>query len=102
MDELRKELAAVKSEAEKKLVDLQMELKLVKQENSVIRKELLETLDKFSMQAEKLKRYEMSAGSCCRIHEADICRKQGGGVSRVTENCYAKLSCISVGNRVTV
>ena len=59
----RKELAAVKSEAEKKLVDLQMELKLVKQENSVIRKELLETLDKFSMQAEKLKRYEMSAAA---------------------------------------
>ena len=63
VDELRKELAAVKSEAEKKLVDLQMELKLVKQENSVIRKELLETLDKFSMQAEKLKRYEMSAAA---------------------------------------
>ena len=40
-----------------------MELKLVKQENSVIRKELLETLDKFSMQAEKLKRYEMSAAA---------------------------------------
>lgn len=70
VDELRKELAAVKSEAEKKLVDLQMELKLVKQENSVIRKELLETLDKFSMQAEKLKRYEMSAAAVCRIHEA--------------------------------
>ena len=62
-EELEKELAAVKSEAEKKLAELQLELKLLKQENSVVRKELLETLDKFSMQAEKLKRYEMSAAA---------------------------------------
>ena len=63
VDALKKELAAVKSEAGKKLADLQAELKLLKQENSVIRKELLETLDKFSMLADKLKRYEMSAAA---------------------------------------
>ena len=62
-DSLKEELAAVKSEAGRKLADLQAELKLLRQENSVIRRELLETLDKFSMLADKLKRYEMSAAA---------------------------------------
>ena len=61
--ELEKEFAAYKREAERKLAVLKMEVDLLKQENAVIRKELLETLDKFSMQAEKLKRYEMSAAA---------------------------------------
>ncbi len=63
VEALEKELAAVKSEAEKKLADLQAELNLVKQGNAVIRRELLETLDKFSMLADRLKRYEMSAAA---------------------------------------
>ena len=63
VEALQRELETVKSESDKKLADLQAELRLLKQENSVIRKELLETLDKFSMLADRLKRYEMSAAA---------------------------------------
>lgn len=60
---LEKELNAVRRKAEKDLAEMRREMNLLKEENKVIRKELLETLDKFSMQAEKLKRYEMSASA---------------------------------------
>jgi len=68
--QLEKELADQKSEAGKKLAALtneksrlEAELETQKRENSVIRKKLLETLGKYSMLAEKLKRYEMSAAA---------------------------------------
>lgn len=68
--QLEQELADLKSESGKKLAALaneksrlEAELEAQKRENSVMRKELLETLGKYSMLAEKLKRYEMSAAA---------------------------------------
>jgi len=70
VSQLEQELAEQKAEAGKKLAALaneksrlEAELEAQKRESSVIRKELLETLGKYSMLAEKLKRYEMSAAA---------------------------------------
>ncbi len=56
LEALRKDLAT--SEAERKR--LKDDLDFSSKENSILRRELLETLDKYSMQAERLKRLEMS------------------------------------------
>ena len=68
--QLEKELAALKRESEKKLADLsnerdrlKAEVKTLQDENQLIRKELIETLGKYSMLAEKLKRLERSAAA---------------------------------------
>jgi len=70
VSQLEREFAMQKTEAGKKLAQLandknrlEAEVETLKHENSVIRKELLETLGKYSMLAEKLKRYEMSAAA---------------------------------------
>ena len=63
--QLEKELADLKQKSEKKLADLsnerdrlKAEVKTLQDENLLIRKELIETLEKYSMLAEKLKRLE--------------------------------------------
>ena len=68
--QLEKELDALKQETEKKLAALsnerdrlKAEVKTLQEENSLIRKELIETLEKYSMLAEKLKRLEKSAAA---------------------------------------
>ena len=68
--QLEKELAALKQETEKRLAvltnerdRLRAEVKTLQEENSLIRKELIETLEKYSMLAEKLKRLERSAAA---------------------------------------
>ena len=68
--QLEKELAALKQESEKKFADLsnerdrlKAEVKTLQDENLLIRKELIETLEKYSMLAEKLKRLERSAAA---------------------------------------
>ena len=68
--QLEKELADLKQKSEKKLADLsnerdrlKAEVKTLQDENLLIRKELIETLEKYSMLAEKLKRLERSAAA---------------------------------------
>ena len=68
--QLERELTALKQESEKKLAvlsnerdRLKAEVKTLQEENSLIRKELIETLEKYSMLAEKLKRLERSAAA---------------------------------------
>ena len=68
--QLEKELDALKRETEEKLAvlsnerdRLRAEVKTLQEENSLIRKELIETLEKYSMLAEKLKRLEKSAAA---------------------------------------
>ena len=68
--QLEKELADLKRRSEKKLADvsnerdrLKAEMKTLQDENLLIRKELIETLEKYSMLAEKLKRLERSAAA---------------------------------------
>ena len=68
--QLEKELKALRQESEKKLAvltnerdRLRSEVKTLQEENSLIRKELIETLEKYSMLAEKLKRLERSAAA---------------------------------------
>ena len=68
--QLEKELAVLKQESEKKFADLsnerdrlKAEVKTLQDENLLIRKELIETLEKYSMLAEKLKRLERSAAA---------------------------------------
>ena len=68
--QLEKELKALRLESEKKLAvltnerdRLRSEVKTLQEENSLIRKELIETLEKYSMLAEKLKRLERSAAA---------------------------------------
>ncbi len=68
--QLEKELDALKQETEKKLAELSNErdrlrgeVKTLNEENLLIRKELIETLEKYSMLAEKLKRLERSAAA---------------------------------------
>ena len=68
--QLEKELAALKQESEEKLAKLTNErdrlrsdVKALQEENSLTRKELIETLEKYSMLAEKLKRLERSAAA---------------------------------------
>ncbi|MBQ9337160.1 MAG: hypothetical protein IJS14_07695 [Lentisphaeria bacterium] len=68
--QLEKELDALKRETEKKLAvlsnerdRLRGEVKTLQEENSLIRKELIETLEKYSMLAEKLTRLEKSAAA---------------------------------------
>ena len=68
--QLEKELSALKRDSEKKLAvlsnerdRLNAEVKTLQEENSLIRKELIETLEKYSMLAEKLKRLERSAAA---------------------------------------
>ena len=68
--QLEKELEALKRESEEKLAKLtnerdrlKAEVKTLQEENSLIRKELIETLEKYSMLAEKLKRMERSAAA---------------------------------------
>ena len=68
--QLEKELRLLKAETEKKLADLtnerdrlKSEVKHLQYENSLVRKELIETLEKYSMLADKLKRVEMSAAA---------------------------------------
>ena len=68
--QLEKELDALKRESEKKLAvlsnerdRLKAEVKTLQEENSLVRKELIETLEKYSMLAEKLKRLERSAAA---------------------------------------
>lgn len=68
--QLEKELRLLKTETEKKLADLtnerdrlRSEVKHLQYENSLVRKELIETLEKYSMLADKLKRVEMSAAA---------------------------------------
>ena len=68
--QLEKELAALKQESEKKLAvlsnerdRLKAEVKMLQDEKLLIRKELIETLEKYSMLAEKLKRLERSAAA---------------------------------------
>ena len=68
--QLEKELAALKQESEKKLAvlsnerdRLKAEVKTLQEEKLLIRKELIETLEKYSMLAEKLKRLERSAAA---------------------------------------
>ena len=68
--QLEKELKALRTESEKKLAELtnerdrlRLEVKALHEENSLNRKELIETLEKYSMLAEKLKRLERSAAA---------------------------------------
>ncbi|MBO7147830.1 MAG: hypothetical protein J6W81_08795 [Lentisphaeria bacterium] len=68
--ELENELRMLRTETEKRLAKLtnerdrlKAELKNQRDENSLVRKELIETLEKYSMLAEKLKRYETSAAA---------------------------------------
>ena len=68
--QLEKELDALKRETEKKLAvltnerdRLRSQVKDLQEENSLNRKELIETLEKYSMLAEKLKRLERSAAA---------------------------------------
>ena len=68
--QLEKELKALRQESEKKLAELtnerdrlRLEVKALHEENSLNRKELIETLEKYSMLAEKLKRLERSAAA---------------------------------------
>ena len=68
--QLEKELSALKRESEKNLAVLSnerdrlaAEVKMLQEENSLIRKELIETLEKYSMLAGKLKRLERSAAA---------------------------------------
>ena len=68
--QLEKELEALRSESGKKLAELtnerdrlRLEVKALHEENSLNRKELIETLEKYSMLAEKLKRLERSAAA---------------------------------------
>ena len=68
--QLEKELKALRQESEKKLAkltnerdSLRLAVKTLQEENSLNRKELIETLEKYSMLAEKLKRLERSAAA---------------------------------------
>ena len=68
--QLEKELAELRRESEEKLAKstnerdrLRSEVKTLQEENSLNRKELIETLEKYSMLAEKLKRLERSAAA---------------------------------------
>ena len=68
--QLEKELKALRQESEKKLAELanerdslRLEVKALHEEISLNRKELIETLEKYSMLAEKLKRLERSAAA---------------------------------------
>lgn len=68
--QLEKELRLLKVETGKKLADLtnerdrlRSEVEHLQYENSLVRKELIETLEKYSMLADKLKRVEMSAAA---------------------------------------
>ena len=68
--QLEKELKALRQESEKKLAaltnerdSLRLEVKALHEEISLNRKELIETLEKYSMLAEKLKRLERSAAA---------------------------------------
>ena len=68
--QLEKDLAKLKQESEEKLAKLtnerdrlRSEVKTLQEENSLNRKELIETLEKYSMLAEKLKRLERSAAA---------------------------------------